>query len=154
MLEISHVCGNVRIKETFWLYGMSGKYTRAKEKTKVEYDESSDEKDTERSSTTEVTRRGRHAGLSSGQTQNYRAARVYVFGQHDVYEDDDKDIEMSEIRSRKAARNSSYDSGNSAEADNIFFERQIVEEDTLLSIALQYGCPVGFQSVIFDVVLP
>ncbi|XP_064608769.1 lysM and putative peptidoglycan-binding domain-containing protein 3-like [Liolophura sinensis] len=122
---------------------MSGGYIRAKEKAKVEYDGSSDEKDTERSSTTEVTRRGRTAGFSSGQTQNCRAARVYVFGQHDIYEDDDKDIEMSEIRSRKSTRNSSYDSGNSAETENIFFERQIVEEDTLLSIALQYGCPVS-----------
>ncbi|XP_041369913.1 lysM and putative peptidoglycan-binding domain-containing protein 3-like [Gigantopelta aegis] len=73
------------------------------------------------------------------QVQNVKSARVYVFGQDNVVEDDDTEMEMSDFRSRRGG------SGKTAAEPNepVYFEKQLSKDDTLQSLALQYACPVS-----------
>ena len=73
------------------------------------------------------------------QVQNVKSARVYVFGQDDVFEDDTTDMEMSDFRSRRSGTVK-----NAADTDEqVYFEKQLSKDDTLQSVALQYACPVN-----------
>jgi LysM repeat protein len=79
------------------------------------------------------------------QAQNVKTARVYVFGQADIDDDNslsDNGMEMSELRPRGATgRRSSQNNNTSREKEDVF-EMEINDGDTLQSIALQYGCQV------------
>ena len=70
------------------------------------------------------------------QVQNVKRNNVYVFGEGDVCDDEVVEFEMDNVRSRKANSNAVKNEGPA------FVERQIAEDDTLQSLALQYGLPV------------
>ena len=79
-----------------------------------------------------------------GQVQNKKSARVYVFGNGDI---DDEDVlyessELSEVRSRGKARQEINDARRQEPQEESFIERDVCEGDTLQSIALKYGCRV------------
>ncbi|XP_064648787.1 lysM and putative peptidoglycan-binding domain-containing protein 3-like [Lineus longissimus] len=89
------------------------------------------------------------------QAQNVKTARVYVFGQADMDDeehlgDNANGMEMSELRPRGAAagsgsagkrRNNNSTSANRDKEE--FLEKDIADGDTLQSVALQYGCQVS-----------
>ena len=78
------------------------------------------------------------------QPQNVKSSRVYVFGEAEVDEEEvlfDTSMEMSELRPRGAAAGRQPQNNNSREKEDVL-DREIVEGDTLQSIALQYGCQV------------
>ena len=87
-------------------------------------------------------------GEAAAQVQNVKNAKVYVFGNDDLVEEeintDHTSIEMPKIRSR-----GSHDHFNNASVHNnretdIFYLSHIIEDsDTLQSISLKYGCPVS-----------
>ena len=81
-----------------------------------------------------------------GLVQNFQNARVYVFGEGDIEEEDvfDANVEMSELRSRGGKRK---DVETTVKEEESFLEREIADGDTIQSIALQYGCPVCLESV-------
>ncbi|XP_070542330.1 lysM and putative peptidoglycan-binding domain-containing protein 3-like [Ptychodera flava] len=83
---------------------------------------------------------------SSGQVQNVQNARVYIFGDADVEEEEvtEKGYEMSEIRPRgKDSRKKWTEAVNEDEQKPLCIERTIVDGDTLQGFALQYGVPVA-----------
>ncbi|WAR00903.1 LYSM4-like protein [Mya arenaria] len=81
-------------------------------------------------------------GQSLGQVQNVKNARVFVFGDDDVEEDERNDVvefDMQTIRGRKGAKSQvDEDPGGP-----LFVERNLAEDDTLQSLSLQYGCPIS-----------
>lgn len=82
-----------------------------------------------------------------GQVQNVKAARVYVFGDGDLAEDDSNEnvvFEMPEIRVRRGQNGGTVPSNEAAEDDEVFYEKEIIEGDTLQSLSLKYSCPVRF----------
>lgn len=82
-----------------------------------------------------------------GQVQNVKAARVYVFGEGNFVEDDideTVEFEMPAMRARRGAsegRGSSFQ--HTAEEEEVFYEKKIVEGETLQSLSLKYACPVS-----------
>ncbi|KAK7116083.1 lysM and putative peptidoglycan-binding domain-containing protein 3-like [Littorina saxatilis] len=81
-----------------------------------------------------------------GQLQNVKAARVYVFGDGDLVEDEDENVEfeMPEVRSRRGQAGGPSSSLQPAgEEDEVFYEKEIGEGETLQSLALKYSCPVS-----------
>ncbi|PVD19765.1 hypothetical protein C0Q70_20256 [Pomacea canaliculata] len=79
-----------------------------------------------------------------GQVQNVKAARVYIFGDDDIVEDDENDqteFEMPEIRSRRGQQG--IGSGGRLEEEKFYFEKEIVDGETLQSVSLKYACPVS-----------
>ncbi|XP_067664945.1 lysM and putative peptidoglycan-binding domain-containing protein 3-like [Haliotis asinina] len=82
--------------------------------------------------------------FSSGQIQNVKSSRVYVFGNDAVFQDDEEEeyeLEMSEIRSRRGMSQPSREMVTESEPS--FFDKELAEGDTLQKIALQYSCPVS-----------
>ena len=79
------------------------------------------------------------------QVQNAKAAKVYVFGDADVAEEELQDDvhEMSELRPRGKARVLQREVEAQAEAEPHFVERNLTEGDTLQSISLKFGVPVS-----------
>lgn len=78
-----------------------------------------------------------------GQVQNVKAARVYVFGDSDLAEDDSNEnveFEMPEIRARRGQNGDHSRLGD--EDDEVFYEKEINEGETLQSLSLKYSCPV------------
>ncbi|KAL8601232.1 hypothetical protein ACOMHN_003038 [Nucella lapillus] len=99
----------------------------------------------------EVSSESERASLVSGkgqrQVQNVQAARVYVFGDGDIAEDDHSDtaeFEMPEIRSRRG-QNGAVASNVSADdhEEELFFEKEINDGETLQSLSLKYVCPMS-----------
>ena len=81
---------------------------------------------------------------SKGQVQNVKAARVYVFGDGDVIDDDENvEFELPEIRSRRGQLGADSISSYQNEEQEAFFEKEIGEGETLQSLALKYACPVS-----------
>jgi hypothetical protein len=83
---------------------------------------------------------------SRGQVQNVKAARVYIFSNDDVYEDDESEkveFEMPEIRSRRGQGHDTSANMAPAEEEESFFEKEITDGETLQSLALKYACPVS-----------
>lgn len=72
------------------------------------------------------------------EVQNTKKSRVYVFGDADVKEDEVVEFEMSDVRSRKGGTKPITRDDD----EEIYYEREITEGDTLRSLSLQYGCPV------------
>lgn len=79
------------------------------------------------------------------QVQNVKKSRVYVFGDADIQEDEIVEYEMSEVRSRKAPKQIENE-----EKEPLYFDREIAEGDSLQGISLQYGCPVRFKILPFQ----
>ncbi|XP_046373576.1 lysM and putative peptidoglycan-binding domain-containing protein 3-like [Haliotis rufescens] len=81
--------------------------------------------------------------FSSGQIQNVKSSRVYVFGNDSVVQDEEEEyeLEMSEIRSRRGMSQPSREMVTESEPS--FFDKELSEGDTLQKIALQYSCPVS-----------
>ncbi|XP_046581503.1 lysM and putative peptidoglycan-binding domain-containing protein 3-like [Haliotis rubra] len=81
--------------------------------------------------------------FSSGQIQNVKSSKVYVFGNDAVVQDDEEEyeLEMSEIRSRRGISQPSREMVTESEPS--FFDKELAEGDTLQKIALQYSCPVS-----------
>lgn len=80
-----------------------------------------------------------------GQVQNVKASRVYVFGDGDIVEDDHAgaaEFEMPEIRSRRG-QNGAVSSNVSAEEEELFFEKEINDGETLQGLSLKYACPMS-----------
>ena len=81
-----------------------------------------------------------------GEVQNVKSARVYVFGDASVEEEDfceQNGVEMPELRARGSARKQLADTtAELQENEASYFEKILTEEDTLLGIALKYGCKV------------
>ncbi|XP_001637680.2 lysM and putative peptidoglycan-binding domain-containing protein 3 [Nematostella vectensis] len=78
---------------------------------------------------------------SFGEVQNKAVSRVYVFG-NDSSEElslDDQAVEMSEIRTRGGKKESKPYSGQDLKK-SFLLEREIHENDTLQSFALNFGC--------------
>ncbi|KAK7496863.1 hypothetical protein BaRGS_00011843 [Batillaria attramentaria] len=79
-----------------------------------------------------------------GQVQNVKAARVYVFGNDDVYEDDEQvEFEMPEMRARRGQQGAVGFTSEAQQEGETYFEKEIGDGDTLQSIALKYSCPVS-----------
>ncbi|KAL8602237.1 hypothetical protein ACOMHN_022750 [Nucella lapillus] len=82
-----------------------------------------------------------------GQVQNVKAARVYVFGEDNLVEDDNGEtveFEMPAIRARRGANEGGVSSLQAAdEEEDVFYEKEIVEGETLQSLSLRYACPVS-----------
>lgn len=76
---------------------------------------------------------------SLGQVQNTKKGNVYVFGDDDVAEDEIVEFEMDTVRARKAK----HQNKKQEEDCPSYIERRLTEDDTLQSVALQYGCPVS-----------
>ena len=77
------------------------------------------------------------------QIQNTKSARVYVFGDEDVDEDEvyNEELELPTMRSRgKTSPGESEKKKESAQME--ILERPILDGDTLQSIALKYRVPV------------
>ncbi|XP_076444283.1 lysM and putative peptidoglycan-binding domain-containing protein 3-like [Babylonia areolata] len=92
----------------------------------------------------EVSSRPPHS--SKGQIQNVKAARVYVFGDSDIVENDGGDVaefEMPEIRSRRGQNGCAGSSSVSAQEEEAFFEKEISDGETLQSLSLKYACPMS-----------
>lgn len=73
------------------------------------------------------------------EVQNSKKSRVYVFGNADVQEDEVVEFEMSDVRSRKGGPKPTQKD----EDEQLYYERELTEGDTLRSLSLQYGCPVA-----------
>lgn len=79
------------------------------------------------------------------QVQNSKAARVYVFGDADVMEDElADDHEMSEIRPRGRARTQRRHMEALEAAEPQYLERAIADGDTLQGVALKFGVQVRY----------
>lgn len=72
------------------------------------------------------------------EVQNSKKSTVYVFGNADVQEDEVVEFEMSDVRSRKGGPKPTQKD----EDEQLYYERELTEGDTLRSLSLQYGCPV------------
>lgn len=93
---------------------------------------------------------------SKGQVQNVKAARVYVFSNDSVYEDDENEkveFEMPEIRARRGQGQGDASTFAPAEEEESFFEKEISDGETLQSLSLKYACPVSKLRTIFFVSL-
>lgn len=80
--------------------------------------------------------------VSTGQVQNKKSGRVYVFGDGDL---DEEEIlyeasELSEVRTRGKARHNQNEARRQEPQEESFIERDVCEGETLQSIALKYGC--------------
>ncbi|XP_062620940.1 lysM and putative peptidoglycan-binding domain-containing protein 3-like [Saccostrea cucullata] len=73
------------------------------------------------------------------EVQNSKKSKVYVFGDADVQEDEIVEFEMSDVRSRKGGPKTI----SKEDDEQLYYEREITEGDTLRSLSLQYGCPVA-----------
>ncbi|XP_077988850.1 lysM and putative peptidoglycan-binding domain-containing protein 3-like [Glandiceps talaboti] len=83
---------------------------------------------------------------NSGQIQNVQNARVYVFGNADVDQDEVEEtaLEMSDLRPRgKDNIRKKTQTIVEEEQKPLYLERAVVEGDTLQSFALQYGVPIS-----------
>ena len=78
------------------------------------------------------------------QVQNAKSARVYVFGDADVEEDEinTEDQEMSELRPRGKARTHQKEMEAHEAAEPQYLERPIADGDTLQGVALKFGVQV------------
>lgn len=76
---------------------------------------------------------------NDAQIQNVPSARVYVFGDADVTEEE-SNVEMTELRVR-GANSTSYKTLEAVEP--VYLEKAIGEGDTLQNVALKFGCPVS-----------
>ncbi|KAH9503270.1 hypothetical protein Btru_068628 [Bulinus truncatus] len=72
--------------------------------------------------------------------QNKKAARVYVFGDSELV-DDEEDNVVFEMRARHK-KTSSFMPDNKEQPPD-YFEKEIVEGETLQAIALKYACQVS-----------
>ncbi|XP_076465664.1 lysM and putative peptidoglycan-binding domain-containing protein 3-like [Babylonia areolata] len=83
-----------------------------------------------------------------GQVQNVKAARVYIFGDDNVVDDDiDENVEF-EMPSIRARRGQNEGGGSSSiqqaeEEEDLFYEKEIAEGETLQNLSLKYSCPVS-----------
>nr|KAG5706571.1 hypothetical protein BaRGS_028742 [Batillaria attramentaria] len=85
-----------------------------------------------------------HLDTSMVAVQNVKAARVYVFGNDDVYEDDEQvEFEMPEMRARRGQQGAVGFTSEAQQEGETYFEKEIGDGDTLQSIALKYSCPVS-----------
>ena len=101
--------------------------------------------------------RGSDRNHADGQVQNVKSARVYVFGDADLAEDEyelntNDALEMSNVSTELRARGKTRQHLQAAEKkeEEVFIEREIEDGDTITSIALKYGCPVGTKSYKFS----
>lgn len=87
---------------------------------------------------------------SLAQVQNVKSARVYVFGNDNIQEDSEEELELSEIRSRKGPSSSQVAYG-SVKEEELIYERTVADGDTLQSLSLLYAIPVrGRSSLVVD----
>lgn len=92
----------------------------------------------------------RLGALSSGdaQIQNVKSGKVYVFGDHDVAEEEEQiEYEMPEMRSRKggpANGSTTTTMIDETPAQEQYFETEILEGETLQALSLKYACHVSF----------
>ena len=88
---------------------------------------------------------------SGPQVQNVKTARVYIFGDADLDEEEliNDDLETYELRSRGKSRDSRLKpnakpiSENGRESPLVSIERPILEGETLQKIAVKYCCEVS-----------
>ena len=73
------------------------------------------------------------------QVQNVKDARVYVFGESDVAEEEVNNDETLSLRDRGKKKKQTP----KEESSEVLVDREISEGDTLRSLALKYGCPVS-----------
>ncbi|XP_059144562.1 lysM and putative peptidoglycan-binding domain-containing protein 3-like [Physella acuta] len=85
---------------------------------------------------TSKTNKNYHGNIPA---QNVKAARVYLFGDS-VAEEDDDNVEY-EMRSRHK-KGATYDGGLLQDQPQ-YFEKEIIEGETLQAIALRYACQVS-----------
>ncbi|XP_071952391.1 lysM and putative peptidoglycan-binding domain-containing protein 3-like [Antedon mediterranea] len=86
-----------------------------------------------------------------GQVQNVQNARVYVFGDAELSDEevktDDTAIELTQLRTRKTDKSkhgkSKKNHVKKEPDEQVLLERQIRPSDTLLGFALQYAVPVA-----------
>lgn len=74
----------------------------------------------------------------SSQAQNVKAARLYVFGDGNMVEDDE---EVTEFEMRSRHKNAP--AALKEEPRPLYFVREVYEGDTLQAIALKYSCNVS-----------
>ncbi|KAK6180183.1 hypothetical protein SNE40_012378 [Patella caerulea] len=88
------------------------------------------------------TNRDRAVSYNKGQVQNVKSARVYVFGESNVHEDEleNGDVEMTSIRSRTKDKSSNSSQQND---EPIYFDREITDGDSLQSLSVQFSCPIS-----------
>ncbi len=88
-----------------------------------------------------------HVDSSNAQVQNVKSAKVYVFGDADLAQDEmeintDNTYEMSELRPRGRTRQQLRTADTQEDNEDIFIEHKIEDGDTLQNISLKYGCQV------------
>ena len=81
---------------------------------------------------------------TSAEAQNVKSAKVYVFGEGDLAENElyNGGMELAELRPRGRARMANGANERRSQPNDTDIERSITEGDTLQNIALKYGCPV------------
>ena len=86
-----------------------------------------------------------HDLFNGAQVQNVKAARVYVFGDSNLAEDDENvEFEMPSMSTSRHRGTSAFvQEANIDEEQPTYFEREIGEGETLQAIALKYACPVS-----------
>ncbi|GFS13088.1 lysM and putative peptidoglycan-binding domain-containing protein 3 [Elysia marginata] len=86
-----------------------------------------------------------HELYNGAQVQNVKAARVYVFGDSNLAEDDENvEFEMPTMSMSRHRGASAFAQEASFEDEQpTYFEREIGEGETLQAIALKYACPVS-----------
>ncbi|XP_033111776.1 lysM and putative peptidoglycan-binding domain-containing protein 3-like [Anneissia japonica] len=85
---------------------------------------------------------------ASGQVQNVPNARVYIFGDADVSDeevnvDDDNSIELTQLRTRKKKLKRGKNHVKKESNEHVLLEREIRPSDSLSGFALQYSVPVS-----------
>ena len=84
---------------------------------------------------------------NGGQIQNVKAAKVYVFGNDNVAEDENIEFEMPEMRSRHKVpsdkKATCFIEDTETSIQDSYFEKEILDGETLQAIALKYACPVS-----------
>lgn len=91
-------------------------------------------------------KKGDRQDLYNGaQVQNVKAARVYVFGDTNLVDDEENvEFEMPTISTSRHRGTSAFTQDASFEDEQpTYFEKEIAEGETLQAIALKYACPVS-----------
>ncbi|GFO40850.1 lysm and putative peptidoglycan-binding domain-containing protein 3 [Plakobranchus ocellatus] len=86
----------------------------------------------------------RHELNNGAQVQNVKAARVYVFGDSNLVEDEEQiEFEMPVMTNRHRGARAFARGPDSDDDQPTYFEKEIDEGETLQAIALKYACPVS-----------
>ena len=93
-------------------------------------------------------KRGEGHDLYNGaQVQNVKAARVYVFGDSNLVDDEENiEFEMPTMSTSRHRGTSAFVQEATIDEEHpTYFEKEISEGETLQAIALKYACPVSME---------